>query len=196
MSRRRKRTAFVVIAVILVLAVALAFAWRYGQKALERTMYPLKYEDIVYRCAEEYELPPSLILAVIHTESKFDPEAQSAVGAKGLMQLMDSTYEWVQKSLTDAPQPLEKIYEPEANIRCGCRLLQYLLQRFDNVETALAAYNAGAGRVSKWLGDAAYSDDGVTLKTIPLTETRQYVERVLKAKEAYQTIYNVDGEES
>ena len=67
------------------------------------------------------------------------------------MQLMDNTYEWVGKSLLDDPQPMENICEPETNVRFGCRLLAYLLKRFENTETALAAYNAGVGRVAAWL---------------------------------------------
>lgn len=197
MRKRKVLTAlFAGLTTVLVLAVVLALAWKFGYTALRKAAYPLKYEDIVYRYAEAYELPPSLVFAVIHTESKFDPQAHSPAGAKGLMQLVDDTYEWVQNRLTDDPQPLDKIFEPEANIRCGCRLLQYLMQRFEDPQTALAAYNAGVGNVSKWLGDVQYSGDGITLKDIPYTETKHYVERVVKAQQAYQEIYNTDGEES
>lgn len=196
MRRRKRRTARTVLVLLLLLAVVLPFAWKHGQVALRKAAHPLKFEDTVYRYAEEFSLSPSLVFAVIRTESKFDPEAQSAAGAKGLMQLMDNTYEWVGKSLLDDPQPMENICEPETNVRFGCRLLAYLLKRFENTETALAAYNAGVGRVAAWLKNPSYSEDGVTLKSIPLDETRQYVERVTKAQEAYQTLYNVDREES
>ncbi len=181
-------------AVVLIVASVLLF--RGGYQAYLKAAYPIKYEEYVTAYAEEYELPPSLVYAVIHTESHFDPDAESVAGAKGLMQLMDATYEWVQTRIPGDPQPLERVYEPEVNIRCGCKVLQIVLGQFENTETALAAYNAGSGNVSKWLEDPAYSDDGVTLKAIPIEETRNYVKRVLKAQEMYQTIYDTDGEES
>ena len=197
MRKREKRRILVTVLVLLLLLVAvLALVWRSGYDALQKAAYPLKYEEPVYRYAEAYGLPPSLVFAVIRTESGFDPDAESSAGAKGLMQLVDGTYEWVQDRLMDDPQPSDKIFEPEVNIRSGCCLLQYLIGRFGNVETALAAYNAGSGNVAKWLKDARYSDDGVTLKAIPYAETKNYVERVTKAQEAYQELYNVDREES
>ena len=70
--------------------------------------------------------------------------------------------------------------------------MQILLKQFDGLETALAAYNAGSGNVSKWLKNPQYSTDGVTLKEIPITETKNYVERVLKAQKRYQTLYELD----
>lgn len=197
MRKRGKRRALItVLAVLLLLAGVLALVWRSGYDALQKAAYPLKYEELVYQYAEMYELPPSLVFAVIRTESSFDPNAESLAGAKGLMQLVDSTYEWVYDRLIGDPRSADTIFEPEANVRCGCRLLQYLIKRFGNVETALAAYNAGSGKVTQWLKDPQYSDDGVTLKDIPYTETKNYVRRVVEAQKAYQEIYNVDREES
>ena len=195
-KRKKRRTLITVLVLLLLLVAVLALVWQSGYDALQKAAYPLKYEEPVYRYAEAYGLPPPLVFAVIRTESGFDPDAESSAGAKGLMQLVDGTYEWVQDRLMDDPQPSDKIFEPEVNIHSGCCLLQYLIGRFGNVETALAAYNAGSGNVAKWLKDARYSDDGVTLKEIPYAETKNYVERVTKAQKAYQELYNVDREES
>lgn len=183
---------------LLLSAVALAVAvglFRWGYRTYLEAAYPLKYEAYVTASATEYDLPPTLVYAVIHTESRFDPNAVSSAGAKGLMQLMDGTYEWIQTQMTGDVQPPERVYDPQVNIRCGCRVLDVLMGQFHNTETALAAYNAGSGNVSKWLKNPQYSDDGITLKEIPLSETRNYVKRVLKAWERYQTIYEWETEE-
>ena len=175
-------------------AVCVAGARWVNQKFL-RAIYPLEYEDIVEKYATEYGLQASLVYGVIQTESHFKPDAQSPVGAKGLMQLMDATYEWVQTRIAGDPEPAERVFDPEVNIRCGCKVLQIVLKEFEVTETALAAYNAGSGNVSKWLKNTEYSDDGVTLKYIPVEETRNYVKRVLKAQKMYQTIYGIDKED-
>lgn len=190
MKRSLRRVLFALLAVVIVIVGS---TW--GYRAFQKAVFPLKYEEYVTKYAAEYGLPPSLVYAVIHTESHFDPEAESGAGAKGLMQLVDGTYEWVQTLLPGEPEPPERVYDPEVNIRCGCKVLQVVMEQFEVKETALAAYNAGSGNVAKWLKNPDYSDDGVTLKEIPFEETRNYVKRVLKAQELYQTMYNTDGED-
>lgn len=186
-----KRNLLVVFAVACVLALGVMLL-SVGSGWFLKSIYPLKYTDIVEKNANEFSLPPSLVYGIIHTESHFDSEAVSHAGAKGLMQLMDATFEWVQKKLPEEPAPLSNIFEPSVNIRSGCKVMQILLKQFDNLETALAAYNAGSGNVSKWLKNPEYSADGVTLKKIPIAETGNYVARVLKAQKQYQTLYEMD----
>ncbi len=185
-----KRNIITVVAVIGAVFLFLCLLF-FGGKFYLKSVYPLKYESIVNANATAFQLPPSLIFAVIHTESHFDSRAVSSAGAKGLMQLMDGTYEWIQTKFTEEPAPLSQIFEPEINIRCGAKVLQVLLAQFDTLETALAAYNAGSGNVSRWLKNPEYSADGVTLTVIPLTETKNYVSRVLKAQKRYQTLYKI-----
>lgn len=186
-----KRNVLIVFAVVCVLVLGLMLLL-VGSKWYLKTMYPLKYTDIVEKNAAEFSLPLSLVYGIIHTESHFDSEAVSHAGAKGLMQLMDATYEWIQQKLPEEPAPLSEIFEPSVNIRSGCKVMQLLLKQFGNTNTALAAYNAGSGNVSKWLKNPEYSTDGVTLTAIPITETKNYVERVLNAQKRYQTLYNID----
>ncbi len=194
MTKRVKQWLWWLLLSVVALAVAVGlFHW--GYRTYLEAAYPLEYKAYVTASAAEYDLPPTLVYAVIHTESHFDPNAVSSAGAKGLMQLMDGTYEWIQTQMTGDIQPADRIYDPQVNIRCGCRVLNFLMAQFDNTETALAAYNAGSGNVSKWLKNPEYSDDGITLKEIPVTETRNYVKRVLKAQERYQTIYEWETEE-
>lgn len=191
MKRKRIKIAVIALAVALVLAVGGVVLY-YAQDALLKAAYPLKYESIISTYADEYDLPPSLIYAVIHTESRFKEDAESRVGAKGLMQLMDSTYEWIQTKFSEDPEPLDRIFEPEINIRCGAKVLDVLQDMFKDLKTVIAAYNAGNGTVSKWLKDPAYSADGKTLTHIPFEETANYVKRVLSARERYQTLYGIE----
>ena len=152
----------------------------------------MKYQQYVTTYAAEHNLPPSLVYAVIRTESGFEADAQSAAGAKGLMQLMDATYETAQRNLPGEALPIERVFDPDVNIRSGCWMLGYCFSKFDDPTAALAAYNAGHNRVKSWLKDSRYSDDGVTLKEIPLEETRNYVERVLDAQQKYIELYKPD----
>lgn len=188
---RTVRTAVVVVCVILVLTGGF-FTLRWAYRAYLEQAYPLKYGDIVERYAKEYDLSPSLIYAVIRTESHFRADAESPAGAKGLMQLMDTTYTWIQTKIDGEDEPPDRIFDPEVNIRCGAKVLQVMHQLFPEPETALAAYNAGNGTVSKWLSDTEYSSDGKTLIHIPYTETANYVERVCSAQKRYQELYGID----
>ena len=160
-------------------------------KPIGRLLYPMKYSDSVMTMSEECGFSPSFIYAVIHTESKFDANALSSAGAKGLMQITDSTYQWACKRAGDEPSTTDELYDPATNIRIGCYVLALLYEQFPETETVLAAYNAGQGRVHEWLQDPAHSNDGRTLYNIPYEETENYVHRVIKTQKIYQTLYNI-----
>lgn len=155
---------------------------------VELYKYPVKYSQLVEKYAKEYALPRELVYAVILTESSFRPDAVSHAGAKGLMQLTDDTSEWIALLLGEQNEP-DLIFQPELNIRRGCFLLGYLYREFGVWETALAAYNAGIGRVRGWLANPLYSEDGELLMHVPIDETREYLERVLRSAEKYRKIY-------
>ncbi len=180
------------IKVLLILGFAVLFcyiAWNgVIKEQLDLNRYPLKYTDIVNKYAAEYELPPELIYAVIKTESNFNEKAVSHVGAKGLMQLMDETNEWVASLLRENTHEGDS-FHPETNIRRGAYLLAFLSRQFGDIKSAVAAYNAGIGRVSGWLEDPDYSEDGKTLSHIPIGETAEYVKRVFESKEKYAELY-------
>ena len=130
-------------------------------------LFPVRYYGYVKRYCREYNVSPSVALAVIWTESKFRPNAVSGAGACGLMQLMPSTAEWLAGEL-GAEYNDEKLFEPEYNIRLGIFYLSYLQQHFDG-DYVLAAYNAGEGNVRKWLSSGG---------EIKFPETRDYINKV------------------
>lgn len=151
------------------------------------TLYPMKYQQQVDRAAETYNLEKPLIYAVIRTESHFDPEAESHVGAVGLMQLMPESFEWLQ-GLRGQELDMSELNNPDVNIDYGCYLLRYFYDYYGSEETAVAAYNAGFV-VGDWLKDPNYSSDGKSLDAIPYGETERYVEKVMKAKKMYKKLY-------
>ena len=156
---------------------------------LQKLNYPQDYSEYVERAADEYDLVQALIYAVIRTESGFDTTAQSGAGACGIMQMMPSSFEWLQeKRGTSGQFATEDLFNPEICIDYGCYLLRYFLDFYGDERCAVAAYNAGFV-VSDWLADEQYSSDGVTLTEIPYPETSDYVDKVESAKNMYIKLY-------
>lgn len=170
-------------------AVFIYVAW-YGVivRQVDLYRYPLKYTETVNKYAGEYGLSPQLLFAVIKTESDFNEKAVSPVGAKGLMQLMDETNEWVASLMKETAAP-DDAFIPEVNLKRGAYFLAFLYRQFGGWREALAAYNAGMGRVSTWLENPDYSTDGKTLDVIPFSETAEYVKRVLETEIKYTELY-------
>jgi soluble lytic murein transglycosylase-like protein len=130
------------------------------------TAQPSAFDDLIAEAARRHDLDPALLKAVVHVESRFTPEAVSSRGAKGLMQLMDTTA--AQVGVTDP-------FDPAQNINGGARYLRQLLQRYEgNVALALAAYNAGPAAVERWGGVPPYA------------ETQAFVPRVLDLRDQYR----------
>lgn len=175
--------------VVILIGVLLILGILYGRKLTEKAeqlVYPTEYEEIVSRYAAEFEVPENLVFAVIRSESGFDPEAESNAGAVGLMQLMPASYEWVCWRLGEETTENGRT-DPETNIRCGTYLLSYFHSEFSDWELAIAAYNAGDGRVKNWLNDPEISENG-KLKNIPFPETKNYLNKVKNAWEAYDRL--------
>lgn len=187
---KKKTKILLVILCFLLLAVGVSFICR---REIEKKLYPLGYSEFVTKYSREYDVPEDLVFAVIKVESDFDPDAESGAGAKGLMQLMPDTYDWLSRLIGEESEP-DRICEPEQNIKYGTYYLRNLYDRFHNWNTAVAAYNAGHGRVKNWLADTRYSDDGETLKEIPITETKNYVNKVKDARQIYNDLYFRNGD--
>ena len=178
--------------VFVLIVVAGLFVFNYYDTAEEefyKLSYPREFSEYVEAAAEEYDLEPALIYAVIRTESSFDAEANSPVGACGAMQIMRTTFEWLQQVREcEGTYTEEDLYNPEINIDYGSYLLRYFIDYYGTEQAAVAAYNAGFV-VSDWLEDPQYSSDGVVLDYIPYPETSGYVEKVQDAKEKYIQLY-------
>lgn len=149
---------------------------------------PVQYAAQIQEAAQENGLDPLLIYAVIDIESDFDPQAESHMNAKGLMQILPETGQ----SISDQ-QGLEfdeaDLMDPGKNIALGSRYLKYLLNHFEDRDLAIAAYNGGMGNVESWLKDDRYSKDGRTLHKIPFSETDHYVNKIHASYNIYKIFY-------
>lgn len=149
-------------------------------------LYPLAFWPRVTSAAADHGIDPFLLLSLIREESRFDPEALSPAGAVGLMQLMPQTAKVTARSLqvsVDGPQSLT---DADLNIKLGSQYLSVLLRQFDSVPPALAAYNAGAQRVEKWLSEYDYESYDEFIEDIPFEETRNYVKRIVSTYYRYR----------
>lgn len=161
------------------------------QRAIDE-QYPLMYRDLITAIASEYNLAPSLIASVIMNESSFRPGAESSVGARGLMQIMPDTAEWIAHKLHMDNYRLDKLYEPDTNIRFGCWYLNYLGTLFNGDPLCVVcAYHAGQGEISSWLSNPSYSSDGLSLilNNLPEGPTKQYAGRVTRDYGIYKAKY-------
>lgn len=156
---------------------------------LEKLNYPTDYSEYVEKAASDYGLEPSIIYSIIRTESNFNPDAQSNAGAYGIMQIMPSSFDWLQELRgEEGKYDADALFEPEICIDYGSYLLKYFYDYYGSEQCAVAAYNAGFV-VSDWLADPQYSSDGETLNDIPYPETNDYVTKVQSAKEMYKKLY-------
>ena len=188
-TRRIRRP--VAVAAVLVLCLLVGVCGRFAVRGVLKTLYPLQYEKEVEIGCRAQGLEKSFVFAVIKCESGFDPQAVSHVGARGLMQLMPETFDWL-LSKTGETYTEDDLFDPKVNIRYGCYLLHILLSEFSGEqETAIAAYHAGIGNVTKWLQDETYSKDGRLLHRIPFGTTERYVKKVKKAQRIYAALYDM-----
>ncbi len=171
--------------VVVLLAVVTLLGAR-GPAWFQGLYYPLTYESEILAAANRHEINPYLVAAVIEAESDFDPETRSGAGAVGLMQVMPATArDLARKGLVSKEAVQGKdLSDPGANIEYGTAYLRYLVDRYHEVETVLSAYNAGLRHVDEW------SEQGGDIReAIEFPETKQYVLRVVRARERYERLY-------
>jgi len=143
--------------------------YRSGGRNAPYRARPIKsqYDALIVNLALQYDMEPSFIKSVIHVESAFDPDALSHAGAMGLMQLMPAT--------AASYQLVDNYFDARKNIEAGVRHMKDLMERYDNdKKLSLAAYNAGAGAVSKYNGIPPYQ------------ETQNYVKKVMALYKIYR----------
>ena len=182
----------------ILLAAKLAQLWRWDQVAIMTLVkadywddlalrFPVSYLDQVQSNADWQQLDSAIIFGLIRQESMLDNNAKSAVGARGLMQIMPETGQQIARNLNEPWQTENSLFNPDINIKYGAFYYKQLLNRFDgHFALAAAAYNAGPSRVVKWLpGDKSVPAD-IWIETIPFKETRKYVTSVLSYAIIYQ----------
>lgn len=109
----------------------------------------------VINCSNRYSVTPELIFSLIHTESSFNSKAISRKGAIGLMQIMPSTAEGIARELDIEWSGIEMLYDPATNIEFGTYYLHNLVKNFNDIDSALTAYNIGPTRLSKMIGESS-----------------------------------------
>ncbi len=152
--------------------------------------HTVRYEDWIRKYASYYDVHPAFVAAVILRESSYDAQAVSRVEARGLMQLMPDTGEWVAGKLKMKDYTWDTLFDAETNIQMGCWYLGYLSDLFAGDPIVVAcAYHAGQGNVRSWL--TKYSTDGktLTIDQIPMDDTKSYARKVLNAYAIYLQNY-------
>jgi soluble lytic murein transglycosylase len=161
-----------------------------------RRVYPIYYKDVITQYSLEHDVDPFLVTAVIRVESRFRPQALSGKGARGLMQVMPDTGNWIAGEMGIGKLDPEMLYDPVTNLNVGTWYLAFLLREYrGDPVLALAAYNAGRGNVSKWIEEQRWSGDEGDIESIPFPETREYVKNVLHLYRKYHEVYRGRWEE-
>ena len=178
-GKNAKKLLVGLIVIVLIIIVVICI-----NKLMIKNLYKKEYSEYVNKYSQKYEVDENLIYALIKAESNFDAEAISNKNAQGLMQLMPSTAEDIAKKggieLTE-----ENILEPDVNINLGTRYISTLLEKYECVEVALAAYNAGSGNVDKWIDNGTIKADGSDIENIPFKETNTYVRKIMRDYKIY-----------
>jgi soluble lytic murein transglycosylase len=168
--------------VLLVVVAAGAFVYLQHTEPpwYARLWYPLRYASIVRGHAQNYDLNPALLAAVIEQESKFRADAKSSAGAIGLMQLQPATAKGIAIRTGGSKFVLSDLYDPEINVRYGAWYLHHLLLKYRDERLALAAYNAGQENVDRWRAQG---------EGVQFAETRAYIDKVERLKGIYRRAY-------
>lgn len=162
-----------------------------GYKTFLSITHPVKYKDEIIEFCNALNLNPAIVASVINVESSYDKNAVSNKNAIGLMQIKLSTAEYVSNIYKLEKVNKQKLFEPKTNIKFGCYYLKYLSEKFDNIYTILASYNAGETRVRTWLSNENYSKDKKTLINIPYEETENYIKKLKNNINFYKKAYKL-----
>ena len=153
-------------------------------------LFPRPWWTDVKKYSSTNGLDPFLVASLIRQESEFNPEAISHANAFGLMQVLPSTGKKLARSMKVRGFTSQQLLAPDFNLQLGTRYFRELVDHFNgHVEYALAAYNAGTDRVEAWLANGKYRDPQEFVESIPFTETREYVQAVLRNATVYKRLY-------
>jgi soluble lytic murein transglycosylase len=152
-------------------------------------LFPKPYWIDLKKFSSDNALDPYMVAALIRQESEFNPSAVSRANAVGLMQLLPKVGNSVAKQEKMKHFSNNELFTPGVNMELGTRYFRSMVDKFGSFEYALAAYNAGAERVQDWLGQGHYRDPQEFVESIPFTETREYVQAILRNANVYRQLY-------
>jgi soluble lytic murein transglycosylase len=154
------------------------------------TLFPRPYWTDLKRYSTANDLDPYLVASLIRQESEFNPGAISHANALGLMQVLPVTGRKLAKEVKMKGFSPELLLVPNTNIQLGTKYFKDLLDDFNGQpEYALAAYNAGSDRVKTWLAEGKFRDAPEFVESIPFTETREYVQAIMRNASVYKKLY-------
>ncbi len=187
----------ILFSLILLLFIFILF---YNTESVGKLMYPIQYQQEIMKSAEQFQIDPLLIAAIIRTESNYRPYLESSMKATGLMQIIPSTADWIIMRAGYSSQMKEQLLEPDVNIELGAWYLHWLSERFshlmdykqsdsDRIAILAAGYNAGHNKLAEWLMNDVWNGQYHNRDQIPYGETRHYVKRVVYYYNKYHQFY-------
>lgn len=166
---------------------------RLNDEKRDISQHQVKYRDYIEYYSNINGVDPAFTAAIIKRESNYDPKAVSVVYARGLMQILQDTGEWLAPKVDIDSFDVSMLFDAETNIKMGCWYLGYLSRMFDGDPILIAcAYHAGQNNVKNWV--KKYSRDGIhlTINDIPTDDTRYYAGKVIHSYAVYQQYYYTD----
>lgn len=188
-SNRDKKRVHWLFKLVLLVALVIAIS-NIVPRVTKNEIYPKHYEEYVKKYSEEYKIDENFIFAVIKTESNFNEKAESEVGARGLMQIMEDAYDWADMKIGDSYDiSYDDMFKPEYNIEYGCFMLGYYFDKYNSYELTAAAYHSGMGKVDEWISQGVIDTENLEIDDIPASKTKHYIKKVMKAFDAYENLY-------
>src|SRR3990167_8228673 len=175
-----KKTLVNLIIVLVIMTALSVVLYLYFPKILGDTLFPLEYKDLIMKYSTEYNLEPTFVAGVMYTESHFNKDATSRVGARGLMQIMPATGASIAKRVGDNSYNVDKLFDPETNIRYGSWYLRYLMDNYGEINAVLAGYNGGGAVGDRYV---VSREAGIP------NETKGFIRKVNFAMNMYASIY-------
>ncbi len=159
---------------------------------LLRVLFPLDYWPLIRKYAAAHDLDPFVVAALINQESTFTPDIRSGANAVGLMQILPSTGRRYARQVGIRRFNVATLTQPEANVRIGTAYFSDLVKRFGGTYFALASYNAGENRITRWIAERPGITQDEFIDDIPFPETQGYVKKILGSAADYRRLYG-DG---
>ncbi len=158
---------------------------------IQKILYKKEYSEYVSKYSKEYKVDENLIYAVIKAESNFNKSAKSNKGAIGVMQIMKETAKDIAKKINmqiEESNIEDKLLEADTNINLGTKYISILIEKYGNIEVAIAAYNAGIGTIDNWIKRGIIKADGSDIENVPYKETNNYVRKIIRDYKVYVTM--------